>query len=74
MAFTSVAAIESFCPDDPSRLKRLAVRFSKVAFPEQTVTTRLWAAGEREGRAAYAYETTSDSGDVVIKDGLAEIA
>jgi acyl dehydratase len=74
MAFTSVAAIESFCPDDPSRLKRLAVRFSKVAFPEQTVTTRLWAAGERDGRAAYAYETTSDSGDVVIKDGLAEIA
>jgi acyl dehydratase len=73
MAFTSVAAIQSFCPDDPSRLRRLAVRFSKVAFPEQTITTRLWEAGESEGRALYAYETTSDSGDVVIKDGLAEI-
>jgi acyl dehydratase len=74
MAFTSVAAIESFCPDDPRRLKRLAVRFSKVAFPEQTITTRLWDAGEREGRAVYSYETQSDSGDVVIKDGWAEIA
>ncbi|MGI9020940.1 MAG: MaoC/PaaZ C-terminal domain-containing protein [Solirubrobacterales bacterium] len=74
MAFTSVAAIESFCADDPSRLKRLAVRFSKIAFPEQTVTTRLWEAGERDGRGAYAFETTSDSGDLVIKDGLAEIA
>jgi acyl dehydratase len=74
MAFTSVAAIQSFSPDDPTRLKRLAVRFSKVAFPEQTVTTRLWNAGEDDGRTAYAFETTSDSGDVVIKDGLAEIA
>jgi acyl dehydratase len=74
MAFTSVAAIESFCPDDPTRLRRLAVRFAKMAFPEQTITTRFWSAGERDGRSAYAYETTADSGDVVIKDGLAEIA
>jgi len=74
MAFTSRAAIESFSPDDPTRLRRLAVRFSKVAFPEQTITTRLWQAGERDGRTSYAYETTSDSGDVVIKDGWAEIA
>jgi acyl dehydratase len=74
MAFTSVAAIESFCPEDPTRLRRLAVRFAKMAFPEQTITTRLWRAGERDGSSAYAYETTADSGDVVIKDGLAEIA
>ena len=74
MAFTSVAAIESFCPDDPARLRRLAVRFAKMAFPEQTITTRFWNAGEHDGRTAYAYETAADSGDVVIKDGLAEIA
>ena len=74
MAFTSVAAIESFCPEDPTRLRRLAVRFAKMAFPEQTITTRIWKAGESDGATAYAYETTADSGDVVIKDGLAEIA
>ena len=73
MAFTSVAALESFAPEDPTRLRRLAVRFAKMAFPGQTVTTRLWNAGERDGRTLYAYETTADSGDVVIKDGLAEI-
>jgi acyl dehydratase len=74
MAFTSVAAIESFCPDDPTRLGRLAVRFSKIALPGQTITTRLWDAGEDGGRNAYAYETQSETGDVVIKDGRAEIA
>ena len=73
MAFTSVGAVQSFCADDPSRLRRLAVRFAKVALPEQTITTRFWSAGEREGRSAYAYETTADSGNVVIKDGWAEL-
>jgi acyl dehydratase len=73
MAFTSVAAIESFTPEDPSRLRRLAVRFASIALPEQTITTRLWSAGERDGRACYAYETTNDQGAVVIKDGWAEI-
>jgi acyl dehydratase len=73
MAFTSVAAIESFTPEDPSRLRRLAVRFASIALPEQTITTRLWSAGERDGRACYAYETTNDQAAVVIKDGWAEI-
>ena len=74
MAFTSVAVIESFGADDPTRLKRLAVRFARMAFPGQTITTRIWEAGEDDGRKRIAYETSSDSGDVVIKDGLAEIA
>lgn len=74
MAFTSVAVLESFASEDPARLKRLAVRFASIALPEQTITTRLWAAGEREGRSAYAFETSSDADAVVIKDGWAEVS
>jgi acyl dehydratase len=70
MAFTSVAAIEHACPDDPTRLQRLAVRFASIALPEQAITTRIW---ELDG-GRYAYETTNDAGAVVIKDGLAEVA
>jgi acyl dehydratase len=69
MAFTSVAAIQHACPDDPARLGRLAVRFARPVQPGQTITTRLW---ETDGNLAY--ETTSDSGEVVIKDGLATVA
>ena len=72
MAFTSRAMIEHACPDDPTRLRRLAVRFASIALPEQTITTRIWDAGEADGRATHAYETSSDAGAVVIKDGLAE--
>jgi acyl dehydratase len=68
MAFTSVAAIQHASPDDPTRLKRLAVRFASIALPEQTITTSIWDAGD----GAYAYETANDAGGVVIKDGLAE--
>jgi hypothetical protein len=52
-----------------------------MAFPEQTTTTRIWEAGELEedgpansARKAYAFETESDAGATVIKDGWAEIA
>jgi acyl dehydratase len=69
MAFTSRALIERACPDDPGRLRRLAVRFASIALPEQTITTRIWDVGD----SSYAYETTNDTGAVVIKDGWAEV-
>jgi len=75
MAFTAVAAIENFAADDPSRLNRLAVRFASMALPEQTITTKIWETGKLdEARTGYAFETTSDAGQVVIKDGLAEVS
>lgn len=82
MAFTSVAVIENLVGDDPTRLRRLAVRFASIALPEQTITTRIWEAGELDdsdglassAQNAYSFETESDAGATVIKDGWAEIA
>jgi len=70
MAFVSRAVIETACPEDPSRLKRIAVRFSAPAQPKHTITTQLW----KTGPDTYAFETSHDEGALVIKDGLAEIA
>jgi acyl dehydratase len=69
MAFTSVALIQHACPEDPARLKRLAVRFARPVQPEQSITTKIWSAGD----GTYAFQTESDQGATVIKDGLAEI-
>jgi acyl dehydratase len=69
MAFCSRALVQEFCPDDPTRIKRFAVRFSKIVQPSEKIATALWDAGG--GRVMF--ETTSDNGNVVIKDGLAEI-
>ncbi|GAA2609489.1 MaoC/PaaZ C-terminal domain-containing protein [Actinomadura fulvescens] len=69
MAFTSSAVIESVAGGDPARLRRLAVRFSKPVLPGQDVTTRIWS----KDANTYAFESTSSGGDLVIKDGLAEL-
>ncbi len=74
MAFNSRAVIDATCGGDPERLKRLAVRFSKPVLPEQEMTTRIWSAPQSNGNDAFAFESETDGGTVVIKDGLAEVA
>jgi acyl dehydratase len=74
MAFTSWGAIQTVAGGDPSRLKRLAVRFSRPVLPGQEITTTFWAAGEANGNQVFGFETRNGDGDVVIKDGLAEVS
>jgi acyl dehydratase len=74
MAFTSKVVIDKLCGGDPARLKRLRVRFSRPVLPGQTITTKVWADGERDDRKVYAYETFNPEGQAVIKGGVAEIA
>lgn len=74
MAFTSWAVLHGVGDNDTTRLRRLAVRFSKPVLPGQAITTRIWKLGESGGVTTYGFETTNPDGDVVIKDGLAEIA
>jgi acyl dehydratase len=69
MAFCSRAVVQTFCAEDPTRLTRLAVRFSKIVQPSEKVTTSLWEVGDGK----VVFETTSDNGNVAIKDGLAEM-
>ena len=61
-------------PAIPTRLKRLRVRFSRPVLPGQTITTKVWADGERDGRKVFAYETFNPDGQAVIKGGIAEVA
>lgn len=75
MAFNSRAIVEQVCDGDSERLKRLAVRFSRTALPEQAISTSIWSVdGGAVGREAFAFETVADSGDTIIKDGLADVS
>ena len=73
MAFTSKAVIDKLCGGDPTKLKRLRVRFSRPVFPGQIITTKIWPDGERDGRKIFAYETFNPEGQPVIRGGIAEI-
>jgi len=67
MAFTSKAVIDELCAGDPTKLKRLKVRFSKVVYPGDVLTTSIW---QQDGH--YAFQTANQDGVLVIKDGIAE--
>jgi len=69
MAFAGRAVIEGAGGGDPTRLRRLAVRFSRPVLPGQAVTTRLYEAGP----GTYAFEVLNPEGQAAVKDGLAEV-
>lgn len=68
MAFASKAVVDSVCEGDPTRLKRLKARFSNVVYPDDILSTAIWA-----HNASYAFETANQDGALVIKRGEAEV-
>jgi len=73
MAVCGAAVVDSVAGGDPTRLKRLAVRFSRPVFPDSDLVTGVYRVGEEEGRAVYAFEAAS-RGERTIRDGRAEVA
>ena len=76
MALTAKVLVDELAGGDSTRLKRIAVRFSRPVFPGDTIRTKVWsaAANGRDGRRIYSYETLNGQGRSVIRDGIAEIA
>lgn len=75
MAMCSQAVIDRTCGGDPTRLKRLAVRFAANVFPGNDIEVQVYDAGPvegAEGRHGYAFEATS-KGEVVVRNGWAEV-
>jgi acyl dehydratase len=75
MTFAARAVVAAACEGDTRRLKRFAARLSAplLLVPEQALTTRIWSAGERDGRRVYGFESTDHEGTTVIKNGWAEV-
>jgi acyl dehydratase len=72
MAMASKAVIDGCLGGDPTRLRRLRLRFSKPVLPGQEIVTRIWAAGESGALARFTFETTNEAGVPVLTDGVAE--
>lgn len=74
MAIATKAAVDGLAGGDPTRVRRVSVRFSKPVFPGQELTTRLWQEAEADDSVTYGFETYNPEGAAVIKNGLVEIA
>ena len=70
MGIASKAVVNGVARGDPTRVERIAVRFSRPVIPGDELTTRLWKTGD----ATYGFETYNGKGSAVIKQGQAEIA
>ncbi len=74
MAFCQKAVVDNACGRDPNRLRRLAVRFSKPVLPGDDLTIQAWDKEEKDGLKVLGFEAKNQSGDAVIKNGIAEVA
>jgi acyl dehydratase len=70
MAIATKAGVNGLAGGDPSRVKRIVVRFSRPVIPGQELTTKLWAL---EDAGTYGFETYNPDGKAVIKGGRLEI-
>lgn len=74
MAIATKGAVDGLAGGDPTRVKRVAVRFSKPVLPGQELTTRFWKQSESGGVTTYGFETFNPDGAAVIKNGQVDVA
>jgi len=74
MAMAVKGAVDEFAGGDPTRVTRVAVRFSKPVFPGQELTTRFWKEAAGDGTTVYGFETYNPEGAAAIKNATIEIA
>lgn len=74
MAIAAKGAVNGLAGGDPSRISRVAVRFSKPVLPGQELTTRFWKESEVGGLLTYGFETFNPNGAAVIKGGIVEVS
>ncbi|HET7482902.1 MAG TPA: MaoC/PaaZ C-terminal domain-containing protein [Actinomycetota bacterium] len=70
LAIATKGAVDGLAGGDPTKIKRVAARFSKPVFPGQELTTKFW----KESDNTYGFETYNPDGDAVIKNAVVEIA
>ncbi|MFE3103208.1 MaoC/PaaZ C-terminal domain-containing protein [Nocardia tengchongensis] len=73
MAMSSWGVLSQVAGSDVGKLRRYAVRFSKLVFPGDDLETQIWKVGSANGITTYAFRTVRGE-DTVLSDGLAEIA
>jgi acyl dehydratase len=70
MAMATKGAVDALAGGDPTKVKRVRVRFSKPVFPGQELTTKYWKVSD----GTYGFETYNPDGQAVIKNAEIDIA
>ena len=74
LAMAVKGAVDGLAGGDPTKVKRVAVRFSKPVFPGHELTTKFWKEGSADGSTVYGFETYNPDGAAAIKNATVEIS
>jgi acyl dehydratase len=74
MAMVTKGAVDGLAGGDPTRVRRVRVEFSRPVLAGQRLTTRFRELDAPPGATLYGFETTADSGAVVVSDAEIEIS
>lgn len=74
MAFAERVVVAAACANEPRRLRRLKVRFSRPVYLGDTLTCSIWELETRGGSRTLGLEVRTQEGSVVLRDGLAEVS
>jgi NAD(P)-dependent dehydrogenase (short-subunit alcohol dehydrogenase family)/acyl dehydratase/putative sterol carrier protein len=74
MAFASQAIVKHMCDNDPRRLKRMSVRFSRPVLMTDVLTTNGWLAKKEGNTKIITFEMVNQKGEKVLTNGSATIA
>lgn len=72
MALCGRDVVDELAGGDPTRLRRLAVRFYRPVFPGNDLVTTMYDVGTESGHQVVAFEAAS-AGKVVVRDGRAHL-
>lgn len=74
MAIAVKGAVDGLAGGDPTRVRRVGVRFSRPVLPGQELTTRFRRAEAGAGIETYSFTTQNPEGKAVVTNGVVEIA
>jgi acyl dehydratase len=73
MAFATHGVLSAVSSGRPSVLRRIAVRFSAPALPQEEFTTKIWLSERRGAVSSFTFESSNCEGTRILTNGLAEI-
>lgn len=73
MAMAVKGAVDGLAGGDPTKVKKVAVRFSKMVLPGQELTSKFWRDASGSGTTTYGFETYNSDGEAVLKNATIEI-
>jgi acyl dehydratase len=69
--FCGRAVLRTYCENDPAKFKSIKVRFSRPAWPGDTIVTQMWK--EADNRLILRAHTKERPGDYILTNGAVEL-